>query len=130
MKQLISVPSYRTRALCALAGIGAGFLNGLLGAGGGIVLVLVFSVLMPSEEESAVKDRFAAAITVMFPVALLSTFLYFRNGHVDNTVLPVMLLPAVAGGAAGALFMDRIRAGFLRKLFAVVVIIAGINMLV
>jgi len=130
LKQLAITPSYRIRLFCALAGSAAGLLNGLLGAGGGIVLVLIFASLMPSEEESAVKDRFAAALTVMFPVALLSTLLYFKNGHVDTVVLPKMLLPAMAGGASGALLMDRFRSGFLRKLFAIVVIIAGINMLI
>ena len=129
MKQLVITPSYRRKLLCVLAGGCAGFLNGLLGSGGGIVLVFLFSILIPSEHPDAAKDRFAASLAVMFPVAAFSLLLYFQKGHVNTDILPAMLLPAMLGGCAGALLTDRIPADLLRRFFALVIIIAGINML-
>ncbi|MCQ2423566.1 MAG: TSUP family transporter [Clostridia bacterium] len=132
MKIRIGEKAISAALLTALAGVGAGFLNGLLGAGGGIILTLAFGALLPKDvgETEATRDRFAAAVSVMFPVSILTVFFYAKSGNVlPESDLPWLLLPAAAGGAAGAFFMDRIRASWLRTAFAVLLVVSGINML-
>lgn len=132
MKIHVGEKPLTTGALTVLSGIGAGFLNGLLGAGGGIILTLSFAALLPKNvgAAEATRDRFAAAVAVMFPVSVLTVFFYAGSGNVlPDSDLPWLLLPAAAGGAVGALFMDRIDAGFLRAVFAALLVVSGINML-
>lgn len=132
MKIRIGEKALSTALLTVLAGIGAGFLNGLLGAGGGIILTLAFAALLPRNvgAAEATRDRFAAAVCVMFPVSLLTVFFYARSGNVlPAEELPWLLLPAAAGGAAGAFFMDRLDAAWLRVLFAALLVVSGVNML-
>jgi len=41
--------------LLIIAGIGAGFLNGLLGAGAGVILVFVYAALSKDKSDGSVK---------------------------------------------------------------------------
>ena len=132
MKIRIGEKPFSAAALTVLAGIGAGFLNGLLGAGGGIILTLSFAELLPQDvgAAEATRDRFAAAVCVMFPVSILTVLLYAKSGNVlPGADLPRLLLPAAVGGAVGAYFMDRLSASWLRTAFAVLLVVSGVNML-
>ncbi len=115
--------------LLAAVGAAAGFLNGLLGAGGGIILIYAFSALNPDKTEDGVRDNFAATIACVLPVTLLSAFLYAADGRMDFTAVTPLVLPAVLGGFAGAMLLGTINTVLLKKLFALLVIYSGINMI-
>ena len=60
-------------------GILIGLLNGLFGAGGGIVAVTAFEKMgMPD------KSSHATAVAVMIFLSAVSGFLYWYNGHVSG----------------------------------------------
>ena len=63
----------RYSVLLVLGGILSGFVNGLLGAGGGIIIVFILSKLL---KESDSRDVFANAICVMLPLSALSCLIY------------------------------------------------------
>ncbi len=115
-------------AVLALGGLAAGFLNGLLGAGGGILLVFVMGLAMGEELDG--KDIFANALCVMLPISLLSVATYALGGRLTADGIDALLLPAMVGGAAGALLLDRIAVASARRLFALLVVFSGIVMLV
>ncbi len=120
----------RTRFFLLLtAGTAAGFLNGLLGAGGGILLVFALSAMNPDKSPEGVRDNFAATIAAVLPVTLFSAILYASDGRMDFSAVTPLILPAVLGGAAGAWLLSRINTNLLKKLFAVLVIYSGIRML-
>ena len=129
-----------SRFLTALTGLGAGLLNGLLGAAGGILLVAVLPRLTPPEtlypsvrplgEDLDRRDILATALSVMLPVSAVSGIFYWIGGIRPSPVLLLSLvLPAAAGGLLGAKLLARIPARLLKKIFAAVVVIAGIRML-
>lgn len=126
--------------LCALAGAGAGLLNGLLGAAGGILLVYVLPRLTPPTtlspdgrpigEICERRDILATALSVMLPVSAVSWFFYWLGGvRSTPSLLPALLLPAAAGGLLGALLLGRLPDRLLRRLFAALVVASGLRML-
>lgn len=129
MKITVSEKSRREPLLLLLTGAAAGFLNGLLGAGGGIVLVFAFGLLNPDRSPDGVRDNFAATIACILPITALSAVFYARGGGLPPSTLSPLILPAVAGGVCGALLLDRINTVWLKKLFAVLVAYSGASML-
>lgn len=106
-------------------GISAGFLNGLLGAGGGIIIVFGLNKLMGNRVEDK-RSVYATAIAVILPLSVLTAIQYFRRGSLDPSALAPLILPAIAGGALGGLLLRRLSPRFLSRLFAAVVLISGI----
>ena len=125
----------------AAVGLGAGFINGLLGAAGGILLVTALPYL-PTPSLLSVganpygqagadrRDLFASALAVMLPVSAVSALRY-RLAGVDplpRSLLP-LLLPAAAGGLLGAFLLERTSPRRLRRLFAAVILVSRIRVL-
>lgn len=113
----------------AALGAAAGFVNGLLGAGGGIIMVYAFSAVC-DKDDNGVKDAFASTVAAILPISIVSALTYTFSGTVDLSLLPRYALPAVAGGLLGARLMGSISAIWLKRIFALTVIYAGINMIV
>ena len=109
-------------------GLLSGFINGLLGAGGGIIIVFGMMPLISRENGSA-RDVFANALAVMLPVSFVSLISYFLSGRLVGDRFGIYALPAALGGIIGALILDRLKISFLKKLFAVIVIWSGIYMI-
>ena len=126
--------------LCALAGLGAGLLNGLLGAAGGILLVTILPRITPPAQlyppalplgtYHERRDILAASLAVMLPVSAVSGLFYWLGGiRPSPALLLSLVIPAAAGGLLGAKLLARIPNRLLKKIFAAVVVIAGIRML-
>ena len=104
------------------AGAAAGFLNGALGALGGVVLVFALS-----KKIKEAGELFATSVAVMAPVTALAALKYYSAG--DAPPYPMLLIPAAIGGAAGALLSGKIKGDALTYVFAAVTAAAGVNML-
>lgn len=122
--------------LLILGGLGAGFINGLLGAGGGILLVFIMGwILAPTEGGGSEalpldkRDIFANALAAMLPVTVVSVISYASRGDIHLEGAETYVFPAVIGGIGGAWLLDRLRFETVRRLFAILVIVSGIAML-
>jgi uncharacterized membrane protein YfcA len=111
--------------LVGLFGFCAGLLSGLLGIGGGSiqipVLTLVFGVPIH-----------VAIATSMFIIMFTSTFGMLTHLFIGNVLLAVGIFVSVGtiiGGQIGARTAQRIDNVKLRKIFAVLMIFAGIRMI-
>ena len=123
----------RRAALYAAAGLGAGLLNGLLGAAGGILLVAVLPLLprlsAGDAEARSRRDVLATSMAVMLPVSAVSLVLYFLRGLSPPTsLLSAIWLPSLVGGFVGAWLLDRLPVRAVRVLFSLLVIVSGIRM--
>ena len=113
----------------SLAGLLAGVLNGLLGAGGGIIIVFAVSRLLTDIDKDK-NGAFAMALCVMLPVSALSCAIYAMRGHMSLDGFGVFILPAVIGGAVGGALLGRIRSDLLKKLFSALIVVSGIILIV
>jgi uncharacterized membrane protein YfcA len=84
------------------AGAGAGIVNGLFGAGGGMVLIPLLTLLTPVEEE----DVFGVSIATILPICLVSIV---ATG-LSSSIPWREALPWLPGSAAGGIL-----AGILEK---------------
>ncbi|MBO7310856.1 MAG: sulfite exporter TauE/SafE family protein [Clostridia bacterium] len=108
-----------------LVGVAAGMLNGLLGAGGGIIVVYAVTRFKLCEHGDK-NGAFSTALCVMLPVSVVSCIIYAVRGHTSLQGFGVFILPAVIGGALGGIFLGRIKPDILKKAFAGLIVISGI----
>ena len=121
--------SKNSKFLLILGGLGAGFLNGLLGAGGGILLVWVLGrILADSAQNSSELHRgvFANALATMLPISAVSAVTYALRGNLSISGASSYVVPAVLGGLFGAWLLDHLHGGTLRLIFSILMILSGI----
>ncbi len=103
----------------------AGLCNGLLGAGGGILLVYGLKKHCRRELPDP-RTAFTTALAVMVPLSAFSAWRYARAGHLQASALHPLILPAVVGGMLGALLLRVFSPRALSRLFSAVVLVSGI----
>ena len=113
----------------SLLGLAAGFLNGLLGAGGGIPLVMGLHRLFGKRVANG-RRFFVTALAVMLPLSLFSVYRYAKKAPIPTDLFSEMLIPALLGGAMGAWLLGRLSTKLLGRIFATVVALSGILMLI
>lgn len=109
----------------ALIGLVTGAANGLFGSGGGTIAVPAMVVLLGADDHKA----HATAISIIFPLTLVSAFFYISNRYVDWQLTFKVVSGGVAGGYIGAKLLNICPAGILRKIFAVFIIFAALRMI-
>ena len=88
---------HNTLRFC-LAGIGAGAVNGLFGAGGGMVLVPLLTLLTPLKEDAI----FPCSISIILPICLVSLGVTaFTSDLAWIQALPYLICSAMGGVLAG-----------------------------
>lgn len=116
----------KTLIIYLSAGLLAGFVNGLFGTGGGIVIVALFTAYALPPEKIFASSNF----TVML-LSLVSLFFYLKNGTLASGLMPYFFkhsfAPALLGGAVGSILLSKVRGSFLQKLFSLLVIIGGVG---
>ena len=110
--------------LLVVGGLFAGFVNGLLGAGGGIIIIYLLSALL--RESASGRDIFANSLCVMFPLSIVSCVVYFSRGGIDLSSIGVLLLPAILGGILGGFALSRVNTSLLKQIFSLLVIVSGV----
>lgn len=108
-----------------LIGLAAGLCNGLFGAGGGIIVVPSMVHFLGVGEH----DSHATAISIILPLALISSVVYFRNGFFALDKALMVAAGGVIGGIAGACLLHRVPSRWLRKIFAIFIIAAALRMI-
>lgn len=118
------IKSIKKNSKQGLLGIVVGFINGLLGSGGGALLVPSLERFLKVEEHKA----HATAIAVILPLSMISSFVYIQNGVVDWSALLFVAIGGTCGGFIGSKLLGKIPAIWLHRLFGIVLIVAGVRM--
>ena len=105
-------------------GVIIGVVNGLLCAGGGMLAV---PLLKKSGLEQ--KEAHATSIAVILPLSVISAATYLLNGSVTLSDSIPYLLPGAIGAVIGAVLLGKISDKWLRRVFGVFMIWAGIRLL-
>ncbi len=114
--------------LFVLLGLVCGVFSAMFGVGSGIILVPALVLLAQFPQKTAQ----GVCLCVMVPMALVGAWRYIANPAitVDLRAAAWLALGGVVGALVGAYIAGRVPGGVLRKLFAVVMIIAAVRMLV
>lgn len=107
-----------------LGGALTGLVNGMLGAGGGMIAV---SVLERSGADT--KQAHGGSIAVMLPLSVLSAAVYLYSGQVALSDAMPYLPAGILGALGGVWLMNRISPALLHKIFGGFAIWAGLRML-
>ena len=135
MKKMIASGNRETAkklAMICSGGALAGFCNGLLGAGGGIIAVLALSYALPRDDESR-RSLYANALCVMLPLSILTLTTYALRGGVPQDFLSsdylFVLLGGAIGGIVGGVVLGKLRTAVTDSLFAILTVVSGVLML-
>ena len=103
----------------------AGVLSAIVGVGGGILKVLAMDrVMRVPFKVSTTTSNFMIGVT-----AAASAGVYLHRGQIEPTIATPVALGALAGSLIGARLLPRMPTKVLRLVFAVVVAIAGVQMI-
>jgi uncharacterized membrane protein YfcA len=105
-------------------GAAGGFMNGFLGSGGGI-LVLLGLLAMGMEQ----KKAHASSLMVILPISAVSVMVYASGGFLNGGDNAALLIGSAAGGILGALALSRISSRVLEWVFTALILISGVRML-
>jgi hypothetical protein len=108
---------------CAITGLLAGTANGFFGAGGGMLLVPLFSRWVKLDQRST----FATSLAVIFPMCIVSAVVgIFKSGFSITSALPY-LVGGLAGGFMGGHIYTKIPVKWLHRIMGVLIIYGGIK---
>lgn len=116
----------QTLIILMLVGLLAGMLSGLVGIGGGIIIVPALVYLAGFSQFTAQGTSLAL---LMFPVGVLGVIQYYRQGHVNFSVVGILAAGFVAGSFLGSKISLSLNQETIRKIFALLLLILGAKML-
>jgi uncharacterized protein len=113
--------------LFVLAGLICGIFSATFGVGAGIIMIPALVLLFSMPQKSAQ----GICLAVMVPMALVGALRYKLNPQIelDIGVIGLLCIGAVVGAWIGAGIAGWLPASVLRKLFALIMIVAAIRML-
>ncbi len=116
--------SKKITPLTALLSFSSGLINGLLGAGGGMITVPLLKKIGFSQKRAQEN-----AIAVILPITLLSSIVYLLSSYVSITD-PLPYIPGgILGAFIGTKFMKKLSGKTLRYIFAAFMLYAGVRLL-
>ena len=108
-----------------IIGVFSGFVNGLFGGGGGMIVVPLLCYLLKREG----KESHATAILIILPLSLISSIFYAIFGKFNFSIGVPVSIGVVCGGVVGALLLSKLKAKWISIIFSVVMLFAGVKML-
>ena len=115
-------PSWVTMAA---AGAAAGAVNGLFGAGGGMILVPLLLWLSKLEE----REIFPASVSVILPICLVSIIFAAKHTEIPWETAWPYLAGSALGGIAAGIWGKKIPVKWLHRGLGILIIWGGIRYL-
>lgn len=108
-----------------LAGTIAGAVNGLLGAGGGMLLVPLLTLLTGLKDEQV----FPTSVTVILPICFVSLFVSPGYENLPWDAALPYLVAAIGGGVLAGLLDKKIPVKWLHRALGVLILWGGVRYL-
>ena len=105
----------------AIAGAIAGAINGLFGAGGGMVLVPLLTALTDIDEE----EVFPSSVSIILPICFVSLSIYATAGPIPWADAFPYLLGGLAGGIAAGITGNKIPVKWLHRILGIIILWGG-----
>lgn len=109
-----------------IIGLAAGYLSGLIGIGGGIVIVPALVYLLSVNQKTA---QGTTLFMFLLPIGILGVYNYYKAGHIDFKTAGIMAVTFLVGSYLGSKTAIAFDTKLVKQIFAVVIILIGIKML-
>ena len=109
-----------------ILGVIAGFLSGMLGIGGGVVLIPALVLIFGLTQLQAQGTTLALMIP---PIGLLAAMRYYQSGNVKLGMAGFICLGFFVGGLLGANLVQNLPEPLIRKIFALFLLVVSLRML-
>ncbi len=109
-----------------VVGLAAGFMSGLFGVGGGILVVPALVLVLHMEQRLAHGTSLAAVL----PISLMSLVTYWGQGHVDWWLALWLSLGALAGAVLGTRLLHVVPHRALGYGFAAVLLVTAVRLFI
>lgn len=109
-----------------IIGLAAGILSGIAGVGGGVIVIPALVFAMGLTQFEAQGTSLAMMIP---PIGIMAAYNYYQNGFINWKYALVLAVFFIIGGYLGSKFILNVPEGFVKKGFAVFIILIGLRML-
>ena len=114
-----------TFAILIIIGLVAGFLGGMIGLGGAIILIPAMVVFLAMDQRLAQGTTIAIMLP---PIGLFAAYNYYKAGFVNVRYALVIAVVFMLGGYLGSKLALNLPVGVLKKIFAVVLALIAAKM--
>jgi uncharacterized protein len=118
--------SANTIMILLVVGLLAGFVSGLIGIGGGIIMVPMLVYFLAFDQKTA---QGTTLMMFILPISIFGVYTYYKAGHVDIKTALVMGLTFMIGSYLGSKTAITLDTKVVRQIFAAAIILIGIRML-
>jgi len=109
----------------AAFGLLIGVVNGLLGAGGGMIAVPLLKKMGLEQ-----KQAHTNAVALILPISILSAILYLYKDYVNLSSALPFIPTGILGAVLGTYFLKKISPLWLKRIFGVFMVYAGVRLLI
>jgi uncharacterized protein len=114
-----------TTILYVTLGLLAGYLSGMIGIGGGVIIVPALIFLFGLSQHQAQGTTLALLVP---PIGLLAAWTYYKQGFVDVRIALLIGAGFTVGGLVGANTAIGLSNAALQRIFGVALLILGAKM--
>ena len=114
-----------TFLILAIIGLAAGFLGGMIGLGGAIILIPAMVMFLAMDQRTAQGTTIAIMLP---PIGFFAAFNYYKAGYVNIKYALVIAIVFMVGGYLGSKLALNIPVSVLKKVFAVVLVLIAAKM--
>jgi uncharacterized membrane protein YfcA len=114
-----------TFLILGLTGLVAGFLGGMVGVGGGIIMVPMMVFALGLSQKTAQGTSLAV---MMIPISIgVAVYNYYKQGHVNITYALIIAGFFAVGGYLGSKLALNIDQTIVKKIFAVLMVAVALK---
>ena len=107
-------------------GLASGIFSGVLGIGGGLIIIPSLVYFLKLSQHQAQGTTLALMLP---PITLMSTYIYYKAGHVNLKVTLFVCIGFFIGGYFGGKIAVLLTSEILKKVFAIFLIGVALHML-
>jgi len=122
----ICIMSFPIVVVLIIIGLLAGFLSGLVGVGGGILIIPLLIMLLGLTQHEA---QGTALFAMLPPIGILAAMNYYKEGFVKWEYAAVIALTFVVGGYFGSKLSISLPDQTVRRVFGVIMLIGAIKLI-
>jgi len=109
-----------------IIGLLAGFISGLIGIGGGVIIVPALVIFLGFSQKLAQGTSLGI---LLLPVGILAVLQYYKQGYLNVNYVAIIAVAFVAGGLLGSKMALSLSDEKMKKIFAVILMLIAIKML-